>query len=70
MSNTLCSPAKDNDLKHYCVSLHEESGDTFQIKFFCRAEDADHADEQALNAYPLGEVKHTTEVSPDSYPYN
>jgi hypothetical protein len=48
-------------LTAYRVSLHEDKGDKFQIVFLCWAEDEDHAEEQALNAYPNGEVKHITE---------
>lgn len=45
-------------LTEYCVSLFEEKGDKFQIIFVCLAEDEDHAEEQALDAYPCGEIKH------------
>ena len=41
-------------LQEYRVTLHEEVGDKFVIVFDCWAEDEDHADEQALNAYPAG----------------
>lgn len=47
-------------LEDYIVSLHEEKGDKFTILFNCWAEDADHAAEQALNAYPQGEVINCT----------
>ncbi len=40
------------------VSLHEEPGDKFTIVFDCWAEDADHAVEQAENAYPGCVVVH------------
>jgi len=43
-------------MKTYLVSLHEEKGDKFTMFFECQADDPDHAEEQALNAYPLGEV--------------
>jgi len=43
-------------LKEWRVSLHEDIGDKFTIYFDCWAEDQDHADEQALNAYPNGEI--------------
>jgi hypothetical protein len=39
-------------MKSYLVSLHEDKGDKFQMFFQCWAEDEDHAEEQALNAYP------------------
>lgn len=40
----------------YRVGLHEEPGDKFLMLFDCWAEDADHAEEQALNMYPGAEV--------------
>lgn len=43
------------------VMVHEEKGDKHQLVFDCYAEDADHAAEQAENAYPDGEVVSTTE---------
>lgn len=48
--NTLASVAKS--LKHYQVSLHEEPGDKVTLIFECMAEDAEHAYEQAKDAYP------------------
>jgi hypothetical protein len=39
-------------LTEYRVMLHEAPGDTFRLAFDCWAEDADHAYEQAENAYP------------------
>ena len=45
-----------NHLIPYRVMLHEEKGDKFQIAFDCQAEDDDHAAEQALDAYPNGEI--------------
>jgi hypothetical protein len=47
-------------LTEWRVSLHEDRGDKFTIYFDCWAEDQDHADEQALNAYPNGEIINTT----------
>jgi len=49
-------------MKNYLVSLHEEKGDKFVMYFECQADDPDQAEEQALNAYPLGEVIHITEA--------
>ncbi|WP_341744655.1 hypothetical protein [Azonexus hydrophilus] len=46
----------DKELKNYRVSLHEEAGDKFIIHFECQAADAEHACEQAKDAYPNGEV--------------
>lgn len=45
-------------MSHYRVSLHEERGDKFTIVFDCWADDTDHAAEQAMDAYPMGEVIH------------
>lgn len=39
-------------LHPFRVMLHEEPGEEFQLAFECMAEDADHASEQAKNAYP------------------
>ena len=50
-----CYPFADENepvLYPFRVSLHEEPGDQFQLMFDCRAEDKDHAEEQAENAYP------------------
>ena len=44
-------------LKKYLVSLYEEPGDKFILHFDCMAEDEDHAIEQAVNAYPVCEVR-------------
>jgi len=50
-------------LKPYRVSLREEAGDTdLALMFYCWAEDDDHADEQACNAYPACELLLTTEL--------
>lgn len=43
-------------MEAYLVTLKEEAGDKFTIFFECTADDPDHAEEQALNAYPFGEV--------------
>lgn len=52
---------ENNQLSPYRVTLHEEPGDKFQMVFDCMAEDADHAAEQAENAYPGREVINCTE---------
>lgn len=52
--------AANPDLKNYRVTLFEEPGDRVTIVFDCYAEDADHAAEQAENAYPGCEVKNCT----------
>ena len=52
--------ADNPNLKPYRMSLYEDKGDLdFQIIFNCYAEDDDHAAEQALDAYPNGEIIHT-----------
>jgi hypothetical protein len=43
-------------MKEYRVSLNEDKGDKFILYFECWAEDEEHAEEQALNAYPNGEI--------------
>jgi hypothetical protein len=43
-------------LEPFLVTLHEDKGDKFTLFFECWAEDEDHAEEQALNAYPNGEI--------------
>lgn len=63
--NTVLNPidpviAANPDLKNYRVTLLEEPGDRFTIVFDCYAEDAEHAAEQAENAYPGCEVKNCT----------
>jgi hypothetical protein len=51
------------DLLHpFTVSLHEDKGDKHTIIFECQAEDADHAAEQAMDAYPRGEVLNCTKT--------
>lgn len=50
-------------LKSFMVSLYEDKNDKeTELCFSCMAEDADHADEQALNAYPDGEIITREEV--------
>ena len=43
---------RDHLLKEYRVTLREQNGDDFMLVFDCMAEDAEHAYEQAENAYP------------------
>jgi hypothetical protein len=43
-------------LKEWRVSLHEDKGDKFTIHFDCLARDQDHAEGQAINVYPNGEL--------------
>jgi 1,2-phenylacetyl-CoA epoxidase PaaB subunit len=43
---------RDPLLKEYRVTLREQKGDDFMIGFDCMAEDAEHAYEQAEDAYP------------------
>lgn len=50
----------------YCVSLHEEPGDKFQLVFRCFAENPEHAFEQAEDAYPGCELL-TSDLDPDAH---
>ena len=43
--------------KDYQMLIYENKGDKDAIVFECSAEDWDHAAEQAINAYPHGEIK-------------
>lgn len=52
----------EEGLLPFRVTLNEDRADKFKIHFECMAEDADHADEQAMNAYPQGEVLHVAGV--------
>ena len=58
-----------SDLILYKVSLHEHKGDKFTLFFHCSAEDEDHAEEQAINAYPNGEVLNVLKFIGEEYPY-
>lgn len=49
---TVCDEDLARELFPYRVMLHEEPGETFTLVFDCQAEDADHAAEQAEDAYP------------------
>lgn len=57
------------NLKPFRVSVREDRGDKFALAFYCLADDPDHAEEQALDAYPNGEVVHVVECSREEYPY-
>lgn len=50
------SDNRDHLLVNFRVMLHEEPGDKFQLVFECQAENKDHAEEQAENAYPGCEI--------------
>lgn len=52
--------AENPNLVPYRVTLAEEKGDKFTIIFDCFAEDDDHAEEQALNAYPMATIHNIT----------
>ena len=54
----------------YRVSVYEDKGDKHTLDFYCLASDECHAEEQALDAYPNGEVRHINEVAPEDYPYD
>jgi hypothetical protein len=44
-------------MKRYVVYVEETAGDEdIRLYFPCDADDADHAEEQTLNAYPSGRV--------------
>lgn len=58
-----------SDLILYKVSLHEHKGDDFTLFFYCSAEDESHAEEQAMNAYPDGEVLNVLKFIGEEYPY-
>jgi len=51
------------------VTLHEDKGDKLTLCFYCLADDADHAEEQAVNAYPNCEIINVFECSKEEYPY-
>ena len=51
------------------VSLHEDKGDKATIFFFCMAESDDHAEEQAIDAYPNGEVINVSVCTYEEYSY-
>lgn len=59
----------NDSLKPYHVSIYVDKGEKHTLDFFCLAECEDHADEQALDAYKNGEVRHTVEIEPEDYPY-
>lgn len=52
-------------MNSYRVALKEEQGDKFTIVFDCMADDPDHAEEQALNAYPGAEIVNITMMEED-----
>ncbi|MCK6434490.1 MAG: hypothetical protein L6Q68_15865 [Aquabacterium sp.] len=52
----------EEELLLFRCTLNVDLGDKLQIHFECMAEDADHANEQAMNAYPQGEVLHVARV--------
>jgi hypothetical protein len=56
MQTTQQVQQQNPNLIPYRVTLKEEKGDKFTIVFDCYAEDDDHAEEQALNAYPSAEI--------------
>jgi|APGre2960657404_1045060.scaffolds.fasta_scaffold08153_4 hypothetical protein len=57
-------------LMPYKVSLREDKGDTkLTLLFYCLAEDADHAEEQAMKAYPNGWLETIWECDDEEYQY-
>lgn len=51
------------------VSLHEDKGDKSILFFYCMAEEEDHAEEQAVDAYPNCQVINVLKCSSEEYPY-
>lgn len=51
------------------VTLHKDKGYKLTLCFYCLADDADHAEEQAVNAYPNCEIINVFECSKEEYPY-
>lgn len=49
-------------LHGYIVSLKDDHEDKFTYAFNCMAEDFDHAEEQALNAYPNAIITNMTRL--------
>jgi len=58
---------EDYGLEAYCVSLQEDAGDKFTIKFPCWADDPDHAEEQAKDAYPNCVILHIVKITREEY---
>jgi hypothetical protein len=56
MKTTAQVIAENPNLIPYRVTLAEEPGDKFTIVFDCFAEDDNHAEEQAMNAYPTATI--------------
>lgn len=56
MQTTAQILANNPTLSTFRVTLKEEKGDKFTTVFDCYAEDSNHAEEQAQNAYPDCEV--------------
>lgn len=53
------------------VSLREDKGDTeLTLFFYCMADDMDHAAEQAMEAYPNGELEMILECDEEEYLYH
>ena len=50
---------------NYRVTLVESPGDRFKLIFECFADDEDHAEEQAMDAYPGCTVLHITKILED-----
>ncbi|MDI5832574.1 hypothetical protein OCF84_21360 (plasmid) [Shewanella xiamenensis] len=69
LEDTKSSSSNNDELKPFCVSAYEYKGDEQTIDFHCLAMDKCHAEEQALNAYPHGEVKLIKEITAEEYPY-
>lgn len=61
--SSLLQEDRSHLLRPFSVSLKEDKGDKFTIVFECSAEDRDHAEEQAENAYPSCEIVLVTDLS-------
>lgn len=64
--HSLCYAMGEPLLASYVVTYHEEEdvwGDG-ELEFHCMAEDAEHAAEQCLNAYPDCIILATNEIAP------
>jgi hypothetical protein len=55
--------AENPNLLTYRITLKEECGDKFSIIFDCYAENDNHAEEQAENAYPNCDILTITPFS-------
>lgn len=57
-------------MKAYRLFLREQRGDKFTIRFDCWAEDEDHAEEQAIDAYNCAFIVSCVEIPSSDYMEN